>query len=278
MAVFVHVKRVLLLGGSSVLASELAAALGPDVQVKPVDSFVGAREALLRDDDARLVVVGASELDQKRWHSQLARVLFFDGEMRDGVRQLERMFCSPTPCVEALLLSVTSALGRSLGDDCVVTPCPFPSALPEREIALLSIAGPAEGGVLLMPEGDLVTRCASSAVSERVWDQDIAATATLLALAEEVRQVCLEYLVHGGSFQVASPVVIFGEGLSVRSGDNVQIAYRMDLSGASADGGRAALALAAWLGVGHARSTTTAERLASLDELRHELLARRGVG
>ncbi|MCA9633940.1 MAG: hypothetical protein KC766_40100 [Myxococcales bacterium] len=182
------------------------------------------------------------------------------------------------PSAQGLLSQVTKLLGGALGDACVTTPCAFPSALPAREIALLSIAGPVEGGVVVMPEGQLIERMTSAASSTQAWEHEMSLASSLLALAEEVRSGCLAYLAELGPYQVATPVAISGDGLSVHSRDCAQSAYRMDLSGASETHAPAGLVLAAWLGAGSARMTTTAERLADLDELRHELLARRGAG
>lgn len=271
-------RRVFILGGEPGLEPALQRALGSAARVRTVASSGEADQLLEAGGELVLVVAGKSDLERRRW-AQTPEAVLYDGDLDRCVRTIRRLSGEIRgPAVEALLLAVTRDLGASLGDGCEVKPCGFPAALPEREIALLSIAGPVEGGVVVMPEGELVTRLSSSALSGCAWDREIASTSTLLLLAEEIRGAAGRFLAGHGEFQVATPVVIFGEGLNLRAGSCAQFAFRMDLSGASQRGQAAALVVAGWLGSGVLKATTTAERLAGFDELRHQLLARRGAG
>lgn len=270
-----------LLGGAVSLERELQAILGAKSVVSPLVSSGEAVQRFEPDEEAVLVIAGDSALDRKRW-GQHARAVVCDGNVLACAQRVQRIqqliLGVGGPSVERLLHSVTGELGASLGEHCDIQACPFPKVLREREIALLSIAGPSEGGVVVAPEGELANRLGTSARSDRMWDREIAATSTLLGLAEQVRLASCAFLAHFGAFELATPVVISGEGLSLRAGDCPQFAYRMDLSSASAEPVSAALVIAGWLGTGHGKPTTTAERLAGLDELRQELMTRRGVG
>ncbi|MGE0322624.1 MAG: hypothetical protein AB7K71_13445 [Polyangiaceae bacterium] len=274
-------RLVFLLGGAASLVRDLQSALGASADVRPLTSAMEAVQLLERDERTVLVVPGDVVLERRRWGAH-PRAVIFDGDLSAcarRVREIQRLADGRNePRVAALLLAVTNALCWSLGDDCTVEPCVFPTVLREREIALLSIAGPSEGGVVVVPEGQLAVRLGSSAMSTCAWDREIAATSTLLGLAEEVRTASEGFLLQFGAFDLATPVVISGDGLNVRAGACPQFAYRMDLSSASHDEESAALVVAGWLGTGHGKPTTTAERLAGLDELRQELMVRRGAG